>query len=101
MAWLADLVDSSEGSLEVLPVQCLCEFLLHDEPDMYGADDDKFVKKVKICSHIRLIHTEPLWLWLDLRFHFDIRPLIRDKYIFLPEKYNIQLTCPDGQIKIS
>ena len=47
MAWLADLVDSSEGSLDVLPVQCLCEFLLHDEPETYGADDDKIVKKVK------------------------------------------------------
>lgn len=31
MSWLAELVESSEGSLEVLPVQCLCEFLLHDE----------------------------------------------------------------------
>ncbi|XP_006889666.1 PREDICTED: integrator complex subunit 1 [Elephantulus edwardii] len=30
MPWLADLVQSSEGSLDVLPVQCLCEFLLHD-----------------------------------------------------------------------
>ena len=30
MPWLADLVESSEGSLDVLPVQCLCEFLLHD-----------------------------------------------------------------------
>ena len=28
MPWLADLVQSSEGSLDVLPVQCLCEFLL-------------------------------------------------------------------------
>lgn len=29
MPWLADLVESSEGSLNVLPVQCLCEFLLN------------------------------------------------------------------------
>ena len=28
MPWLADLVESSEGSLSVLPAQCLCEFLL-------------------------------------------------------------------------
>ncbi|XP_034943269.1 integrator complex subunit 1 isoform X2 [Chelonus insularis] len=28
MPWLADLVQSSEGSLSQLPVQCLCEFLL-------------------------------------------------------------------------
>ncbi len=30
MPWLADLVESAEGSLSVLPVQCLCEFLLND-----------------------------------------------------------------------
>ena len=29
MPWLADLVESSEGSFNVLPVQCLCEFLLN------------------------------------------------------------------------
>ncbi|KAM7143374.1 integrator complex subunit 1 [Molossus nigricans] len=33
MPWLADLVQASEGSLDVLPVQCLCEFLLHDAAD--------------------------------------------------------------------
>ena len=31
MPWLAELVQSSEGSLDVLPVQCLCEFLLLDK----------------------------------------------------------------------
>lgn len=41
MPWLADLVQSSEGSLDVLPVQCLCEFLLHDAADdTLMADDD-------------------------------------------------------------
>ena len=30
MPWLADLVESNDSSLDVLPVQCLCEFLLHD-----------------------------------------------------------------------
>ncbi|KAK3607441.1 hypothetical protein CHS0354_035142 [Potamilus streckersoni] len=33
MPWLAELVESSEGSLDVLPVQCLCEFLLHEPQD--------------------------------------------------------------------
>ena len=33
MPWLADLVESSEGSLDILPIQCLCEFLLHDHHD--------------------------------------------------------------------
>uniref|UniRef100_H9Z7K7 Integrator complex subunit 1 n=1 Tax=Macaca mulatta TaxID=9544 RepID=H9Z7K7_MACMU len=43
MPWLADLVQSSEGSLDVLPVQCLCEFLLHDAVDdaASGEEDDE------------------------------------------------------------
>ncbi|XP_029692684.1 integrator complex subunit 1 isoform X1 [Takifugu rubripes] len=42
MPWLADLVQSSEGSLDVLPVQCLCEFLLHDAADdSLPIDDDE------------------------------------------------------------
>uniref|UniRef100_A0A3Q3RB44 Uncharacterized protein n=1 Tax=Monopterus albus TaxID=43700 RepID=A0A3Q3RB44_MONAL len=42
MPWLADLVQSSEGSLDVLPVQCLCEFLLHDAADdTLPVDDDE------------------------------------------------------------
>ncbi|KAL0992825.1 hypothetical protein UPYG_G00099040 [Umbra pygmaea] len=41
MPWLADLVQSSEGSLDVLPVQCLCEFLLHDAADDLPAEDDE------------------------------------------------------------
>ncbi|EDO26218.1 predicted protein, partial [Nematostella vectensis] len=36
MPWLADLVQSSEGSLDVLPVQCLCEFLLMEKPRKAG-----------------------------------------------------------------
>ncbi|KAM9210267.1 integrator complex subunit 1 isoform 4-T5 [Dugong dugon] len=42
MPWLADLVQSSEGSLDVLPVQCLCEFLLHDAAaaDASGEDEE-------------------------------------------------------------
>ncbi|KAI7803394.1 integrator complex subunit 1 isoform X2 [Triplophysa rosa] len=41
MPWLADLVQSSEGSLDVLPVQCLCEFLLHDAADDAASVDDE------------------------------------------------------------
>lgn len=41
MPWLADLVQSSEGSLDVLPVQCLCEFLLHDAADDAASADDE------------------------------------------------------------
>ncbi|KAL0608198.1 Integrator complex subunit 1 [Plecturocebus cupreus] len=47
MPWLADLVQSSEGSLDVLPVQCLCEFLLHDAVDdaASGEEDDESESK--------------------------------------------------------
>jgi integrator complex subunit 1 len=29
LPWLISLVESNEGSLSVLPIQCICEFLLH------------------------------------------------------------------------
>ncbi|XP_057603817.1 integrator complex subunit 1 isoform X2 [Hippopotamus amphibius kiboko] len=41
MPWLADLVQSSEGSLDVLPVQCLCEFLLHDTADEPASGEEE------------------------------------------------------------
>nr|XP_051686536.1 integrator complex subunit 1 isoform X2 [Oryctolagus cuniculus] len=41
MPWLADLVQSSEGSLDVLPVQCLCEFLLHDAADDAASGEEE------------------------------------------------------------
>ena len=45
MPWLAELVESSEGSLDVLPVQCLCEFLLHESQDVpRDAIDDESAK---------------------------------------------------------
>ncbi|XP_064607195.1 integrator complex subunit 1-like [Liolophura sinensis] len=52
MPWLADLVESSEGSLDVLPVQCLCEFLLHESPqdlakELEEEDENKPETKLK------------------------------------------------------
>lgn len=52
MPWLADLVESSEGSLDVLPVQCLCEFLLHESPqdlakELEEEDENKPDTKLK------------------------------------------------------
>jgi len=51
MPWLAELVEASEGSLDVLPVQCLCEFLLHETQEQPAprADDEsaKFDKHKK------------------------------------------------------
>ncbi|XP_061168184.1 integrator complex subunit 1-like [Saccostrea echinata] len=53
MSWLADLVESSEGSLEVLPVQCLCEFLLHDEETTSIEEDTKQLGKHKHKQKLR------------------------------------------------
>ena len=52
MPWLAELVESSESSLDVLPVQCLCEFLLHDVPaegssSLLEDDDESKAEKYK------------------------------------------------------
>lgn len=33
LPWLIDMIDSNHGCLTVLPVQCLCEFLLHSMKD--------------------------------------------------------------------
>lgn len=57
MSWLAELVESSEGSLEVLPVQCLCEFLLHDEDTPVLEEDSKLMGKHKqkqVCVSVCL-----------------------------------------------
>ncbi|XP_063961921.1 integrator complex subunit 1-like [Lytechinus pictus] len=40
MPWLAELVNSAEGSLDVLPVQCLCEFLINQEADKDSGGSD-------------------------------------------------------------
>lgn len=70
MPWLADLVQSSEGSLDVLPVQCLCEFLLHDaaddslpvEDDEEGGSKEQKAKKRQVCwpwnQTLELLHSQ-------------------------------------------
>lgn len=62
MPWLAELVESNEGSLDVLPVQCLCEFLLHDPQDGNKDDEDdedaraeKHKKKQKMKKQDQLL----------------------------------------------
>jgi len=54
MPWLADLVESSEGSFSVLPVQCLCEFLLNDA--LAGNDEDLIPGTVKKRKAGELLH---------------------------------------------
>jgi len=58
MPWLADLVESNDSSLDVLPVQCLCEFLLHDSSSDGSVSDtgddmtqaEKHKKQVCSCT---------------------------------------------------
>ncbi|XP_064459431.1 integrator complex subunit 1-like [Ornithodoros turicata] len=45
MPWLAELVESCEGSFDHLPVQCLCEFLLSDALDCNAAGIDQEEEK--------------------------------------------------------
>ncbi|EDO38544.1 predicted protein, partial [Nematostella vectensis] len=57
MPWLADLVQSSEGSLDVLPVQCLCEFLLMEKPRKAGkvGEGSKELDKKMVIGIVTLI----------------------------------------------
>lgn len=78
--WLADLVESNEGAWNLLPVQCLCEFLLHEtvEDLMLGGDGlegdsgagsssskqlgkrkERRHKHQQLVQHLRLLLTDP------------------------------------------
>ena len=67
MPWLADLVESSEGSFNVLPVQCLCEFLLNStsaistpvEAESTATSDESFKHKKRKQKHL-LLHLQNL-----------------------------------------
>ncbi|XP_014218982.1 integrator complex subunit 1 [Copidosoma floridanum] len=55
MPWLADLVQSCEGSLSQLPVQCLCEYLLSS-----SGQADKQPRQRQLLAHLQLLLTDPL-----------------------------------------
>ena len=55
MPWLADLVENSEGSFSVLPVQCLCEFLLNDALAGTDAEDQEQVSSEILGNIFTLI----------------------------------------------
>lgn len=56
MAWLADLVQSCEGTLSQLPVQCLCEYLLSAS----AGQADKQSRLQQLLAHLHLLLTDPL-----------------------------------------
>ena len=58
MPWLADLVESNEGSFNVLPVQCLCEFLLDSTNNLMESDEESSKdQKTKKRKQVRNIFT--------------------------------------------
>lgn len=65
MQWLAELVENSEGSLDILPVQCLCEFLLGDaleignEAARQRMAPNKRRKLQQLMSHLQRIVRDP------------------------------------------
>ncbi|XP_022317209.2 integrator complex subunit 1-like [Crassostrea virginica] len=80
MSWLAELVESSEGSLEVLPVQCLCEFLLHDEDTPALEEDPKLGKhkqKQKLRKREQLLHRLQGLVWGES----DMTPQVLDYFL--------------------
>ena len=67
MPWLADLVESSEGSFNVLPVQCLCEFLLNSTTpgieDLAGPEEGQKLKRRKqkqLLRHLQNLLQQPV-----------------------------------------
>jgi len=61
MPWLADLVESSEGSFSVLPVQCLCEFLLNDAFTQAEEEAGRGKKRKagELLVHLQTLLTHP------------------------------------------
>ncbi|PNF16802.1 hypothetical protein B7P43_G18054 [Cryptotermes secundus] len=55
MPWLADLVESSEGALSHLPVQCLCEFLLSSGTLL---QPEKQHKHQQLLEHLQSVLTD-------------------------------------------
>ncbi|KAL1458544.1 hypothetical protein WDU94_008682 [Cyamophila willieti] len=51
MSWLADLVQSSEGSLNHLPVQCLCGFLLSSSSKQDGGKYEQLLRHLQSLLH--------------------------------------------------
>ena len=62
MPWLAELVQSSEGSLDVLPVQCLCEFLLLEKTGENDKEQDEGSSKEVQDKRVVSSHRDRLCL---------------------------------------
>ncbi|KAK3862242.1 hypothetical protein Pcinc_031873 [Petrolisthes cinctipes] len=58
MPWLAELVQSSEGAFSVLPVQCLCEFLL-SEAGTGSSGGEGATRHHQLLQHLRSLLRAP------------------------------------------
>ncbi|XP_035215176.1 integrator complex subunit 1-like [Stegodyphus dumicola] len=66
MSWLSELVESSASSFNMLPVQCLCEFLISDAGSVNDSSDDgdrscvkKKKKQEQLLFHLQKLLHEP------------------------------------------
>lgn len=60
MPWLAELVQSSEGAFSVLPVQCLCEFLLSEAGNAAdGSGTEIAARHHQLLQHLRSLLQAP------------------------------------------
>ena len=64
MPWLDDLVESCEGTLNTLPVQCLCEYLLNSsginsEEEANSSSSKKQLRRREVLLHLQSILQQP------------------------------------------
>ncbi|CAL4082032.1 unnamed protein product, partial [Meganyctiphanes norvegica] len=60
MPWLAELVQSSEGAFSVLPVQCLCEFLLSEAGNAGSGNGNEIAARHhQLLQHLRSLLRAP------------------------------------------
>ncbi|KAG8191071.1 hypothetical protein JTE90_008385 [Oedothorax gibbosus] len=60
MSWLSELVESSASSFNMLPVQCLCEFLISEGAVSDANEDEKSLAKKKKKQEQLLFHLQKL-----------------------------------------
>lgn len=81
MTWLVELVESNENNFGMLPVQCLCEFLLSQiAEEIFGRESDSSLLNVT-NKNIRLKRKEKRRKQIRLISHFQSSPEILGELI--------------------
>ena len=86
MPWLADLVQSSESSLNALPLQCLCEFLLMEHNSIDKQPNKQKSIKSKVAGRLQ-----------DLLYGFIFSAMVLISYMQIIQ--TLKLPLLDGGIK--